>query len=73
MLLHLIINLVLACMQGTAMASLVHMQRILANRQLHFPSVEKAVRCGFFLDTQFGLWGKAYIWMSRMRVFSGVL
>ena len=25
------------------MASLVHMQRILANRQLHFPSVEKAV------------------------------
>lgn len=34
-----------ACLQGTAMASLVHMQRILANRQLHFPSVEKAVRC----------------------------
>jgi len=32
------------CLQGTAMASLVHMQRILANRQLHFPSVEKAVR-----------------------------
>jgi protein phosphatase methylesterase 1 len=29
--------------EGTAMASLVHMQRILANRQLHFPSVEKAI------------------------------
>jgi hypothetical protein len=30
-------------LQGTAMASLVHMQRILSNRQLHFPSVEKAI------------------------------
>jgi hypothetical protein len=30
-------------LQGTAMASLVHMQRILSNRQLHFLSVEKAV------------------------------
>ncbi|KAH9574443.1 hypothetical protein CY35_01G057800 [Sphagnum magellanicum] len=29
--------------EGTAMASLVHMQRILSNRQLHFPSVEKAI------------------------------
>ena len=29
--------------QGTAMASLVHMQKILANRAQHFPSIEKAV------------------------------
>lgn len=34
---------VIDVVEGTAMASLVHMQRILANRQLHFPSVEKAI------------------------------
>jgi protein phosphatase methylesterase 1 len=31
------------CKQGTAMASLVHMQKILANRAQHFHSIEKAV------------------------------
>lgn len=30
--------------QGTAMASLIHMQKILSNRMQHFPTVEKAVR-----------------------------
>jgi len=29
--------------EGTAMASLVHMQKILANRAQHFPSIEKAI------------------------------
>lgn len=29
--------------EGTAMASLVHMQKILSNRPRHFPSVEKAI------------------------------
>ncbi|TVU14245.1 hypothetical protein EJB05_37701 [Eragrostis curvula] len=29
--------------EGTAMASLVHMQKILANRVQHFPSIEKAI------------------------------
>ncbi|XP_010542734.1 PREDICTED: protein phosphatase methylesterase 1 [Tarenaya hassleriana] len=29
--------------EGTAIASLIHMQKILANRMQHFPSVEKAV------------------------------
>uniref|UniRef100_A0A0D6R5T4 Protein phosphatase methylesterase 1 n=1 Tax=Araucaria cunninghamii TaxID=56994 RepID=A0A0D6R5T4_ARACU len=29
--------------EGTAMASLVHMQKILSNRPCHFPSVEKAI------------------------------
>jgi protein phosphatase methylesterase 1 len=29
--------------EGTAMASLVHMQYILTHQQLHFPSVEKVV------------------------------
>ena len=29
--------------QGTAMASLIHMQKILLNRAQHFPSIEKAV------------------------------
>ncbi|KAG0620353.1 hypothetical protein M758_4G209600 [Ceratodon purpureus] len=34
---------VIDVVEGTAMASLVHMQRILANRQLHFPSIQKAI------------------------------
>jgi len=29
--------------EGTAMASLIHMQQILSNRPRHFPSVEKAI------------------------------
>ncbi|OEL14679.1 Protein phosphatase methylesterase 1 [Dichanthelium oligosanthes] len=29
--------------EGTAMASLVHMQKILSNRAQHFPSIEKAI------------------------------
>uniref|UniRef100_A0A0D9W5D9 Protein phosphatase methylesterase 1 n=1 Tax=Leersia perrieri TaxID=77586 RepID=A0A0D9W5D9_9ORYZ len=29
--------------EGTAMASLIHMQKILANRTQHFPSIEKAI------------------------------
>lgn len=31
-------------LQGTAVASLIHMQKILSNRMQHFPSIEKAVR-----------------------------
>ncbi|XP_054813584.1 uncharacterized protein LOC129314242 [Prosopis cineraria] len=29
--------------EGTAMASLIHMQKILSNRMQHFPSIEKAI------------------------------
>ncbi|KAF0893212.1 hypothetical protein E2562_023232 [Oryza meyeriana var. granulata] len=35
--------LVVDVVEGTAMASLVHMQKILANRAQHFPSIEKAI------------------------------
>ncbi|KAK3142525.1 hypothetical protein QOZ80_4BG0347670 [Eleusine coracana subsp. coracana] len=34
---------VIDVVEGTAMASLVHMQKILANRAQHFPSIEKAI------------------------------
>jgi len=34
---------VIDVVEGTAMASLVHMQKILSNRAQHFPSIEKAV------------------------------
>jgi protein phosphatase methylesterase 1 len=29
--------------EGTAISSLIHMQKILSNRMQHFPSIEKAV------------------------------
>ncbi|CAI9117141.1 OLC1v1018483C1 [Oldenlandia corymbosa var. corymbosa] len=35
--------IVVDVVEGTAMASLVHMQKILANRMQHFPTVEKAI------------------------------
>ncbi|RLM75334.1 protein phosphatase methylesterase 1 [Panicum miliaceum] len=34
---------VIDVVEGTAMASLVHMQKILSNRAQHFPSIEKAI------------------------------
>uniref|UniRef100_A0A0E0H1A6 Protein phosphatase methylesterase 1 n=1 Tax=Oryza nivara TaxID=4536 RepID=A0A0E0H1A6_ORYNI len=34
---------VIDVVEGTAMASLIHMQKILANRAQHFPSIEKAI------------------------------
>ncbi|XP_058722313.1 uncharacterized protein LOC131594216 [Vicia villosa] len=33
--------------EGTAMASLIHMQKILSNRMQHFSSIEKAVSSCF--------------------------
>ncbi|KAJ3675324.1 hypothetical protein LUZ60_004366 [Juncus effusus] len=35
--------IVIDVVEGTAMASLIHMQKILSNRMQHFPSVEKAI------------------------------
>lgn len=44
--------------QGTAIASLMHMQKILSNRVQHFPTIEKAVNVLFnfhFLYTRTSL------------------
>ncbi|KAG0574750.1 hypothetical protein KC19_VG287800 [Ceratodon purpureus] len=74
---------VIDVVEGTAMASLVHMQRILANRQLHFPSVERAiewsVRGGGFLQNvesarisvpstlKFDTDKKCYVWLTALE------
>ncbi|CAK9269058.1 unnamed protein product [Sphagnum jensenii] len=61
--------------EGTAMASLVHMQYILTHRQLHFPSVEKvvewSVRGGGALrnvdSAHISHWCCSYVWQTHLE------
>lgn len=64
--------------QGTAMASLVHMQKILSSRMQHFPTIQKAVCMPFIQYQQLlplslgllfqGFYGMSFIYFPIQKV-----